>query len=105
MARQDWRALDDAIEGHVVLASRAEYGAAKNLFNRRFANSTPAAVVTVTSTDDVQKAVAFAAKAASRSPPVAAGTPTSELRLQTAPWSSTYGSCPATSPTTKAVGS
>jgi FAD/FMN-containing dehydrogenase len=105
MARQDWRALDDAIERDVVLPSRAEYGAAKNLFNRRFANSTPAAVVTVTSTDDVQKAVAFAAKAAARSPPVAAGTPTSELRLQTAPWSSTYVSCPATSPTTKAVGS
>ncbi len=59
---QDWRVLDDAIEGQVVLPSRAEYGAAKNLFNRRFANSTPAAVVTVKSTDDVQKAVAFAAK-------------------------------------------
>jgi FAD/FMN-containing dehydrogenase len=50
------------IEGQVVLPSRAPYGAAKNLFNRRFANSTPAAVVTVTSTDDVQKAVAVAAK-------------------------------------------
>lgn len=62
MARQDSRALDDAIEGHVVLPSRAEYGAAKNLFNRRFANSTPAAVVTVKSTDDVQKAMAFATK-------------------------------------------
>jgi FAD/FMN-containing dehydrogenase len=61
-ASQDWSALDDRIEGHVILPSSAEYAAAKNLFNSRFDNSTPAAVVTVKSTDDVQKAVAFAAK-------------------------------------------
>jgi FAD/FMN-containing dehydrogenase len=59
---QDWGALDDAIEGRVILPSSAEYGAAKTVFNTRFADSTPAAVVTVKSTGDVQKAVAFAAK-------------------------------------------
>ena len=59
---QDWKALGDAIEGQVILPSSTEYGAAKNRFNSRFANSTPAAVVTVKSTDDVQKAVAVAAK-------------------------------------------
>ena len=59
---QDWGSLDDAIEGRVILPSSAEYGAAKNVFNSRFADSTPAAVVTVKSTDDVRKAVEFAAK-------------------------------------------
>jgi FAD/FMN-containing dehydrogenase len=59
---QDWGALDDAIEGRVIRPSSAEYGPAKNVFNTRFADSTPAAVVTVRSTDDVQKAVEFAAK-------------------------------------------
>jgi FAD/FMN-containing dehydrogenase len=58
---QDWSALADAIEGQVILPTSTEFGAAKNLFNARFTNSTPAAVVTVKSTDDVQKAVAFAA--------------------------------------------
>lgn len=58
----DWGALDDAIEGRVILPSSADYGAAKNVFNTRFADLTPAAVVTVKSTDDVQKAVEFAAK-------------------------------------------
>lgn len=58
----DWDDLDDRIEGRVILPSSADYGAAKNVFNTRFADSTPAAVVTVKSTDDVQKAVEFAAK-------------------------------------------
>ena len=58
---QDWDALGDAIEGQVLLPSSTEYAAAKNLFNARFAESTPAAVVAVKSTDDVQKAVEFAA--------------------------------------------
>jgi FAD/FMN-containing dehydrogenase len=70
-APQDWSALDDSIEGHVILPSSADYAAAKNLFNSRFDNSTPAAVVAVKSIDDVQKAVVFAAnngvKVASRS--------------------------------------
>jgi hypothetical protein len=57
-----WIALDDAIDGRVILPSNADYAEAKNLFNTRFTNSTPAAVVAVKSTDDVQKSVAFAAK-------------------------------------------
>jgi FAD/FMN-containing dehydrogenase len=59
---RDWTALDGAIDGRVILPSNTEYAEAKNLFNTRFMNSTPAAVVAVTSTDDVQKAVAFAGK-------------------------------------------
>jgi hypothetical protein len=59
---QDWGTLDDAIDGRVILPSSAEYGATKDVFNSRFADSTPAAVVTVKSTDDVRKAVEFAAK-------------------------------------------
>src|SRR3979490_2016831 len=59
------RTTDAAIEGRVVLPASAEYAAAKNLFNARFDTSTPAAVVAVVavkSINDVQKAVAFAAK-------------------------------------------
>ncbi|MGX9791664.1 FAD-binding oxidoreductase [Mycobacterium sp. MMS18-G62] len=59
--RQDWSVLDDAIDGQVILPSSAEYGAAKALFNTRFSNSAPAAVVQVHSISDVQKAVDFAA--------------------------------------------
>jgi FAD/FMN-containing dehydrogenase len=58
---QDWTALDDAIEGHVILPSNPDYATAKSLFNTRFDESTPAAVVTAQSTDDVRKAVQFAA--------------------------------------------
>jgi hypothetical protein len=58
----DWGALDNSIEGHVILPSNAGYAAAKSLFNSRFDNTTPVAVVTVNSIGDVQKAVAFAAK-------------------------------------------
>jgi len=53
------RTTDAAIEGRVVLPASAEYAAAKNLFNARFDTSTPAAVKSI---NDVQKAVAFAAK-------------------------------------------
>jgi hypothetical protein len=35
-----WGALDDAIDGRVILPSSAEYGVAKNVFNSRFADST-----------------------------------------------------------------
>src|SRR6478735_1342154 len=58
----DWSTLDSTIEGRVILPSSAEYATAKNLFNSRFDNSTPAAVVSVKSGSDVQKAVEFAAK-------------------------------------------
>ena len=59
---RDWDALGDALEGQVVLPSDADYARAKGLFNVRFADSTPAAVISVKSTADVQKAVAFAAE-------------------------------------------
>jgi FAD/FMN-containing dehydrogenase len=59
---QDWRALDDALDGHVVMPSNPDFPTAKGLFNTRFADSTPAAVVSVQSTGDVQKAVGFAAE-------------------------------------------
>jgi FAD/FMN-containing dehydrogenase len=58
----DWRALDDALDGHVVMPSNPDFPTAKGLFNTRFADSTPAAVVSVQSTGDVQKAVGFAAE-------------------------------------------
>jgi len=58
----DWAALAGSIQGQVTLPSSADYAGAKNLFNSRFDNSTPAAVVTVKSIGDVQRAVAFAAK-------------------------------------------
>ena len=58
----DWNALDADVDGRVVLPSAADYPAAKGIFNTRFAGSTPAAVVAVTSTADVQKAVLFAAQ-------------------------------------------
>lgn len=61
---RDWNALGDAIEGRVILPSSDDYAAAKNLFNARFGTSTPAAVVAVKSTSDVQRAVEFAAKTA-----------------------------------------
>jgi FAD binding domain len=56
-----WSSLDDAIDGTVVLPTNDQYDSAKAVFNARFATSTPVAVVTVKSTDDVRKAVAFAA--------------------------------------------
>jgi len=59
---RDWATLDDAIEGRVVLPSSADYTAAKRLFNSRFDDSTPVAVVVVQSTDDVQRVVEFAAR-------------------------------------------
>jgi FAD/FMN-containing dehydrogenase len=59
---QNWRALDDAIDGHVILPSNPDYVTAKSLFNARFDDSTPAAVVTAQSTDDIRKAVEFAAR-------------------------------------------
>jgi hypothetical protein len=58
----DWNALDSGLEGRVLLPASAGYAAAKELFNSRFDNSTPAAVVSVKSSSDVQKAVEFAAR-------------------------------------------
>jgi FAD/FMN-containing dehydrogenase len=51
----DWSSLSG-----VTLPSDGDFAPAKGLFNSRFASSTPAAVVAVRSTSDVQKALAFA---------------------------------------------
>jgi FAD binding domain len=51
----DWVSLDG-----VTLPANGDFDSAKGLFNTRFASSTPAAVVAVRSTSDVQKALAFA---------------------------------------------
>jgi FAD/FMN-containing dehydrogenase len=59
---QHWSALDEALDGRVVLPSSADYAVAKSVFNARFDDSTPAAVVVVKSVDDVQRAVDFAAR-------------------------------------------
>jgi len=58
---KDWAALNDALDGGVVLPSSSEYAAAKAVFNARFVDSTPAAIVAVASNDDVRRAMAFAA--------------------------------------------
>jgi FAD/FMN-containing dehydrogenase len=57
---RDWSALAGSIGGRVMLPSDGDYANAKNLFNTRFDDSTPAAVVTVVSAGDLQKAMAFA---------------------------------------------
>jgi len=46
----------------VIMPSNPDYAAAKNLFNTRFDDSKPAAVVTPHSSADVHRAVEFAAR-------------------------------------------
>ncbi|MCW2690552.1 MAG: oxidoreductase, partial [Mycobacterium sp.] len=58
---QDWSGLAASLDGQLLLPSDGQWGAAKSVFNTRYAGSTPAAVITVKSTADIQKAVAFAA--------------------------------------------
>ena len=66
--RPDWHlainpvgGIPALIDGDVVLpANGAEYRAAKQVFNSNYDGSTPAAVVTVKSQSDIQKAVVFA---------------------------------------------
>src|SRR5438270_201664 len=58
----DWTALDDAIDGQVIMPSNPDYAAAKKLFNTRFDDSTPQAVITPQSSVDVQRAMEFAAR-------------------------------------------
>ncbi|MCV7165428.1 FAD-dependent oxidoreductase [Mycobacterium stomatepiae] len=56
-----WNGLASAIGGSVLLpASGAQFASSKAVFNSFYNNSSPAAVVTVSSQADVQKAVAFA---------------------------------------------
>jgi FAD/FMN-containing dehydrogenase len=57
-----WQGLSTAIKGQVITPDNGgQFGSAKQVFNTNFNNSSPAAVVTVTSPADVQKAMAFAA--------------------------------------------
>jgi FAD/FMN-containing dehydrogenase len=58
---QDWSGLAASLDGQLLLPSDGQWGAAKSVFNTRYAGSTPAAVIRVKSTADIQKAVAFAA--------------------------------------------
>ncbi|BAX91239.1 FAD-dependent oxidoreductase [Mycobacterium shigaense] len=60
-AAAGWSGLASTIGGSVLLpASGAQFSTGKQVFNSLYNNSTPAAVVTVSSQADVQKAVAFA---------------------------------------------
>jgi FAD/FMN-containing dehydrogenase len=56
-----WEALSGAIGGQVIQPNGPQFGSAKQVFNTNFNGMTPAAVVTVTSPADVQKAMTFAA--------------------------------------------
>ena len=56
-----WGGLSSAIGGQVVQPDGPQFGSAKQVFNTNYNGSRPAAVVTVTSAADVQKAMAFAA--------------------------------------------
>ncbi|SOX52415.1 FAD-binding oxidoreductase [Mycobacterium ahvazicum] len=56
-----WNGLASTIGGSVVLpASGAQFASSKQVFNSFYNNSSPAAIVAVSSQADVQKAVAFA---------------------------------------------
>ncbi|MCV7328972.1 FAD-dependent oxidoreductase [Mycobacterium cookii] len=56
-----WDGLSNAIGGQVIQPGGPQFGSAKQVFNTNFNRMTPAAVVTVTSPADVQKAMTFAA--------------------------------------------
>ena len=56
-----WDGLSRAIGGQVIQPNGPQFGSAKGVFNTNFNGLTPAAVVTVTSPADVQKALTFAA--------------------------------------------
>ena len=56
-----WDGLSRAIGGQVIAPNGPQFGSAKQVFNTNFNGMTPAAVVTVTSPADVQKAMTFAA--------------------------------------------
>ncbi len=56
-----WDGLSTALGGQVMQPGSAQFGAAKQVFNTNYADSTPAAVVVPKSAADVQKAMAFAA--------------------------------------------
>lgn len=56
----DWRSLDRAITGDVLLPGSTAYAGAKQLFNPRFDTAHPAAVVRVANAHDVSTALRFA---------------------------------------------
>ncbi len=56
-----WAGLASSIGGRVLLPDGGSFAAGKQIFNSLYNGSNPAAVVTVTSQADVEKAVAFAA--------------------------------------------
>ncbi|MDT5094738.1 MAG: hypothetical protein QOH60_4101 [Mycobacterium sp.] len=56
-----WDGLSGAIGGQVWQPGAPQFQTAKQVFNTNYNGTTPAAVVTVTSAADVQKALAFAA--------------------------------------------
>ncbi|GAB0106161.1 FAD-binding oxidoreductase [Nocardia sp. JMUB6875] len=58
----DWVKLRSQVQGRVITAGDADYGKAKQVFNTRFDDRTPAAVVQVANVDDVAAAVRFAAE-------------------------------------------
>lgn len=57
----DLDGLTTALGGRVLQPNDAQFATAKQVFNTNYNESTPAVIVTPTSTADVQKAVAFAA--------------------------------------------
>ena len=56
----DWQRLQNAIRGRVVLPSDPDYAVAKAVFNSRYDESAPAAVVIPGSVDDLRRAMEFA---------------------------------------------
>ncbi|MGV9832784.1 FAD-binding oxidoreductase [Nocardia niigatensis] len=62
VVKPNWSKLERAIRGRVVRADDPVYGAAKQVFNTRFDNETPTAVVQVANTGDVVAAMNFAAQ-------------------------------------------
>ncbi|MRH92406.1 FAD-binding protein [Nocardia sp. SYP-A9097] len=57
-----WRALQGKLRGRVMLPGDLEYPVAKEVFNTRFDNETPTAVVQVADAGDVATAFGFAAE-------------------------------------------
>jgi FAD/FMN-containing dehydrogenase len=55
-----WDGLSTALGGKVLTPGDGQFAAAKQVFNTNYNGSTPAAIVTPTSSADVQKAMAFA---------------------------------------------
>ncbi|MFI9379994.1 FAD-binding protein [Kutzneria sp. NPDC052558] len=59
-SEEDWTRLDKAVAGRVLRPGENGFGAVSMPFNRRFADTVPAGVVSVASVVDVQRAVVWA---------------------------------------------